>query len=336
MGTVRVAIMSGFDNLVRELGADPRHILSSVGLPENYFASHHEDDLMPYEQAEILLGAASRATQCIHFSALLGSRQTMGVVGVIAYLMRQCSTVGTAVQALLDHHSVHVKDALTLEFSESREQAWVSYRSSTSTGLNNISEEMAMAHLLVIMRGLCNDRFKATRVNFRHRQPQDLFPYLKIFSAPVYFEQNETEMVFAKHWLDKPILHADPGLRQILQTHVMQLEEDNSVDLLESVSSIIREMLPTRSCSIDMVASQMALHPRTLQRMLKEQGSSFSSLLESVRKVIATERLSNSAVPIIQLSDYLGYADNTAFTRAFKRWYGTTPKQWRKNSHSKA
>ena len=85
-----------------------------------------------------------------------------------------------------------------------------------------------------------------------------------------------------------------------------------------------------------MVASQMALHPRTLQRMLKEQGSSFSSLLESVRKAIATERLSNSAVPIIQLSDYLGYADNTAFTRAFKRWYGTTPKQWRKNNHSKA
>ena len=336
MGVVRVAVMSGFDNLVRELGADPSHVLSSVGLPKNYFVSHHEDDLMPYKQAEILLDAASRATKCVHFSALLGSRQTINVVGVISYLMQQCPTVGTAVQALFDHHSVHVKDALTLEFSETGEQARVSYRSFTNTGLSNISEEMAMAHLLVIMQGLCKDRFKATRVNFRHRQPQDLFPYLKIFSAPVYFEQNQTEMVFAKHWLDKPILHADPGLKEILHTHVMQLEEDNSVDLLESVRSTIRETLPTRSCSIDMVASQMALHPRTLQRMLKEQGSSFSSLLESVRKAIATERLGNSAVPIIQLSDYLGYADNTAFTRAFKRWYGTTPKQWRKNSHSKA
>lgn len=336
MGMVRVAVMSGFDNLVREFGAEPHHILSSVGLPENYFVTHHEDDLMPYEQAEKLLDAASRATKCLHFPALLGSRQTMNVVGVIAYLMRQCPTVGTAVQALLDHHSVHVKDALRLELSETEEQVCVSYRSFTNTGLSNISEELAMAHLLVIMRGLCKDRFKATRVNFRHRQPQDLFPYLKIFTAPVYFGQNRTEMVFAKHWLDKPILHADPGLKQILQTHVMQLEKDNSVDLLETVSGIIREMLPTRSCSIDMVASQMALHPRTLQRMLKEQGSSFSSLLESVRKAVAIERLSNSAVPIIQLSDYLGYADNTAFTRAFKRWYGTTPKQWRKNSYSKA
>ena len=335
MGMVRVAIMSGFDNLVRELGADPIPILSSVGLPENYFASHHEDDLMPYEQAERLLDAASRATNCPHFSALLGSRQTMNVVGVIAYLMRQCSTVGTALEALLEHHSVHVKDALALEFSEAGDQACVSYRSFTNTGLSNTSEEIAMAHLLVIMQGLCNDRFKATRVNFRHRQSQDLFPYLKIFSAPVYFEQYQTEMIFARHWLDKPILHADPGLKQILQTHVLQLEEEKSVDLLESVRSAIREILPTRSCSIDMVANQMVVHPRTLQRMLKEQGSSFSSLLESVRKSIATERLSNSTVSIIQLSDYLGYADNTAFTRAFKRWYGTSPKQWRKNSYSK-
>ena len=142
-------------------------------------------------------------------------------------------------------------------------------------------------------------------------------------------------MIFPRHWLDKPILHADPGLKKILHAHVLQLEEDNSVDLLDSVKSAIREILPTRSCSIDMVASQMALHPRTLQRMLKEQGSSFSSLLESVRKAIATDRLSNSSVSIIQLSDYLGYADNTAFTRAFKRWYGTSPKQWRKNSDSR-
>ena len=68
-----------------------------------------------------------------------------------------------------------------------------------------------------------------------------------------------------------------------------------------------------------------------MQRMLREEGSSFSELLESVRQEIASERLRNSDMSIIQLSDYLGYADNTAFTRAFKRWYGATPMQWRKS-----
>jgi len=56
--------------------------------------------------------------------------------------------------------------------------------------------------------------------------------------------------------------------------------------------------------------------------------------LESVRQAIATERLRNSDISIIQLSDYLGYADNTAFTRAFKRWFGSTPREWRKSVNS--
>ncbi len=336
MGMVRVAVMSGFDNLVREMGADPGDILNSIGLPEDYFSSHTEDDLMPYFQGEELLHRAAQATNCAHFPALLGSRQTMDVVGVIAYLMKQCSTVGAALQALCDHHSVHIKNASSIELNVIGEQASLSYRSFTDTGLSNNSDEMAMAHGLIIIRGLCNERFKATRVNFRHRRPQDILPYLKIFSAPVHFEQYNTEILFSKHFLDTPILHADPALKQILQSHVMQLEADNPVDILESIKGIVRELLPTGSCSIDMVASHMAVHTRTLQRMLKEQGSSFSALLESVRKELATDRLSNSSIPIIQLSDYLGYADNTAFTRAFKRWYGTTPKQWRKNYHSKA
>jgi AraC-like DNA-binding protein len=68
--------------------------------------------------------------------------------------------------------------------------------------------------------------------------------------------------------------------------------------------------------------------------MLKEQGSSFSDLLESVRQSIASDRLRNSNISIIQLADYLGYADNTAFTRAFKRWFGSTPRAWRKSVNS--
>jgi len=79
----------------------------------------------------------------------------------------------------------------------------------------------------------------------------------------------------------------------------------------------------------------MIMHERTLQRMLKQQGTSFSLLLDQVRMDIAADRLANSAVSIIQLSDYLGYADNTAFTRAFKRWYGITPMQWRKSPDSR-
>ena len=81
---------------------------------------------------------------------------------------------------------------------------------------------------------------------------------------------------------------------------------------------------------IEHIANNLSMHPRTLQRKLKEAGISYSEVVENIRKEVATERLENSNITIMQLSDYLGYKDNTAFTRAFKKWFGVTPMQWRK------
>ncbi len=335
MGTVRVGALAGFEQQVRELHGDPVAVLRTVGLSEDYFASHHEDDFMSYDLAKSILHEAALATACPHFAALLGARHDMGVMGAVGYLMQQSNDVRTALRELSEHHSFRVKDASRVDSGVIGEQAFISYHDYNSAELSGYSAEVAMGNAYIIMRALCGGRWKPTRVNFRHRQPDRLMPYLKIFSAPVYFGQFKNEIIFPKIWLDKPILEADSGLKKILQTHIMQLEELSAANLSEDVMDLIREMLPTGDCSIGTVAGRMAVHERTLQRMLKQQGTSFSQLLDRVRMDIATDRLANSAVSIIQLSDYLGYADNTAFTRAFKRWYGITPMQWRKSPDSR-
>jgi AraC-like DNA-binding protein len=335
MGMVRVGVLAGFEQQVRELHGDPGAVLRMVGLDDDYLVSRHEEDFMSYDLAESILHEAAVATACPHFAALLGTRHDMGVMGPVGYLMQQSSDVGTALQELSDHHSIQVKDASTVDIGVIGEQAFASYQNHNSAEFSRYSAELAIAHALIIIRALCGDRWKPTRVNFRHKQPDQLMPYLKIFSAPVYFGQFKNEIVFPKIWLDKPILQADSGLKQILHAHIMQLEEVSAATLSEDVVGLIREMLPTGDCSIGAVADRMAMHERTLQRMLKRQGTSFSQLVDQVRMDIATDRLANSAVSIIQLSDYLGYADNTAFTRAFKRWHGITPMQWRKSPDSR-
>lgn len=334
MGMVRVGVLAGFEKQVRELHGDPGAVLRTLGLSEDYFASRHEEEFMPYDLAESILHQAAVAVACPHFAALLGTRHDIGVMGAVGYLMQQSNDVGTALQELSDHHSFQVKDASSVDVGVIGEQACVSYHNFNSVEFSRYSAELALAHGLVIIRALCGGRWKPTRVNFRHRQPDQLMPYLKIFSAPVYFGQFKTEILFPKIWLDKPIPQADSGLKQILQTHIMQQEELSAANLPADVMGLIREMLPTGDCSIGTVADRMIVHERTLQRMLKQQGTSFSLLLDQVRMDIAADRLANSAVSIIQLSDYLGYADNTAFTRAFKRWYGITPMQWRKSPDS--
>ena len=79
------------------------------------------------------------------------------------------------------------------------------------------------------------------------------------------------------------------------------------------------------------VADQLHIHERTLNRRLQEEGSSFRRELEAVRYEVAKQLLADSEIPLSKIASALHYADATAFSRAFKRWSGTTPSRWRRD-----
>ena len=329
---VRVAMMAGFDQQVRQLMGDPAAILRDQGLPSGYFVDHSQGQLLTYDQADELLHAASVATSCPHFSILLGTQQNKNLSSVIRLVMHQSSDVGTALQALCDHPALHVASSASLTLEVFGNQACLSYKNSSISEHCRYSEELALSQTMIMFKALCGGEWAPAKVSFRHQSPHNISAYLDIFASPVHFAQSETQIHFAKTWLDLPIRQSDPALNMILQTHSQQSDDAGDQGLCSDIADIIRELLPTGQFSIEQVADLRAVHPRTLQRMLKKEGKSFSGLLESVRREIATERLLHSDISIIQLSDYLGYADNTAFTRAFRRWYGSAPMQWRKST----
>ncbi|MDA9687397.1 AraC family transcriptional regulator, partial [bacterium] len=93
---VRVGVLTGFEQQVRDLQGDPGAVLRTLGLSEDYFASHHEEDFMPYDLAESILHHAAVATAHPHFAALLGARHDIAVMGAVGYLMQQSNNVGAA------------------------------------------------------------------------------------------------------------------------------------------------------------------------------------------------------------------------------------------------
>ncbi len=331
MHDVRLAVMAGFPELVNELHSDLGAILKEVGLSPTFFTEHSGDDVISYEQIEQLLQSAATHSGCPHIGALLGSKQDINLLGVIGYVMQQSDDVGSALNELCQHFSLQVEEAATVEVVVEGDFAFLIYTTRGEIKCARQTNELALSEGMIILKAVCGAGWKPHSVNFTHKAPDNIQIYPKIFKVPVYFNQEKTQIVFPKNYLKQPIYQADPVLKKILQTHIGQLKHHLDTDLCSQVETIIRRTLPTGNCTIDNVASIMAVHRRTLHRMLKEQNSSFTDLLEKVRKSIASERLENSDISIIQLSDYLGYADNTAFTRAFKRWYGVTPMQWKKS-----
>lgn len=330
MGQVRVSVLAGFDDLVRSLGANPSTLLANFGYAPDYLVAHGVDDMMNYSAAESLLAAAALVTATPHFAVLLGTKQDMRLLGLIGQLMKYSSNVGNALEELGKTLWLHVNDNAVVDVEVDSNLAFLSYTNSDSRQPSRYSDELALSHGRIILKALCGSDWKPNRINFKHRPPEVIGPYRQLFGAPVYFSQPKNEVVFDAAWLTVPISSSDPLLHNILQSHIRTLSTAVQHDLCSDVELLIRRGLPKGVVGIENIANRLAMHPRKLQRLLKERGTSFSQLMERVRKNIATELLVNSDMPIIELSDHLGYADNTAFGRAFKRWFKVTPMRWKK------
>lgn len=334
MEQVRIAAIDGFTNLVRELDGDLALIMSDVGLPTQFFEDHDQNDLLGYETVEKLLQSAARLTNCPYFGALLGSKQTIRLLGIIGYVMQQSSTVRIAIEQLISHFSLHVQGGAILDLEVVGKYAFFTYKVTSNFKMVNQSTEMAVSAAFIVLKAVCGYHWNPTGVRFSHKAPANLKPYLGIFRVPVSFNQEESQFFFPKEILNKKIDQADPELSKILRNHIEFLKNELPNNLCGQVEILIRQALPSGKCSISYIASLMAVHRRTLHRMLKAEGSSFTVILEDVRKSIAINSLRHSDMTITQLANCLGYTDNSAFTRSFKRWTGKTPQRWKKENSS--
>jgi AraC-like DNA-binding protein len=121
----------------------------------------------------------------------------------------------------------------------------------------------------------------------------------------------------------------DPMLRRLLQQQIDALESRHGDDFPGQVRSVLRTALVTGNAGADQVAALFSMHSRTLSRRLDAFGVSFQELVDEGRFEIARQMLEDSAMEVGQIASLLDYADPSAFTRAFRRWSGTTPGRWR-------
>jgi len=122
----------------------------------------------------------------------------------------------------------------------------------------------------------------------------------------------------------------DPDLLHLLQQQIEALEVEYGDDLPGQVRRVLRTALLTDQARSDQIAMLFSVHSRTLSRRLKACGTSFQELLDEGRFEIARQMLEDTRMEVHQIAETLDYADASAFTRAFRRWSGITPGQWRK------
>jgi AraC-like DNA-binding protein len=194
-------------------------------------------------------------------------------------------------------------------------------------GAPHFDAELALSLLYRISRRHArNEADDAEEVWFTHAAPAHVARYAEVFRCPVRFGRPRNAILFDSKYLDAPLIYANPVLRDVLREGAERmLAEQGTPSLPDRVRSMLRHELDLRGVEAERVAKLLDLDVRSFRRQLIVANAPWSLLIDEARCRIACEELRKADMPIRQLSERLGFSDQSAFNRAFKRWTGMTP-----------
>ncbi|MBK7394980.1 MAG: AraC family transcriptional regulator [Myxococcales bacterium] len=190
------------------------------------------------------------------------------------------------------------------------------------------AHECALAEVLIGVRTLTGERLSPRVVRFRHARPASTRAHEQLFDCPLEFGAAHDEIVFDDAALDTPMKHANEAFFAVFSRQVEQAlaRLPKSASASANVRAAVHAALVGGHCTLATTARALATTPRTLQRRLEDEGTSFGEVVDALRRELATSYLDHG-LPLAEVASRLGYADTTAFHRAFRRWTGSSPRK---------
>lgn len=268
-----------------------------------------------------------------------GTKLKPGDYELLEYLCGSCATLGDSIRCLARYYRLLIAAELELVVSGGRAEA----RFRIAPGLPapdsmhefGLASNFAMASLHIELEGA----ELPLEICFAHRAPPyaDVFPQL--FMAPVRFECGYNAIVFPVKMLDQPLRSADPvlhaTLKRLADIELGALSDQGA--FTSKVRGAIEAELP-RGAALEAVAERLHMSPSALRGKLRLHGTTYSALLDRLRRERAKRALRQSQQSIAEIGHALGFAHPPAFNRAFRRWFGVTPNAYREapSSHPAA
>ncbi len=198
------------------------------------------------------------------------------------------------------------------------------------------SAEGSLAGCLTFCRWLTGTPLLPLEVSFQGQPPDDLEPYRQLFQAPLRFDARRYALLFREEDVEMPLPTANEALAQLHDRFAGEyLSRFSDSKVMHRARQILCRLLPQGEPRREVVAQALCLSERTLQRRLQEEGSSFQQLLDDTRRDLAVQHLAQPDLAPLEIAYLLGFADPSNFYRAFKRWFGVTPGEYRLAARSR-
>jgi len=325
-GRVRIGTYMALPAVLGERGIDPLPLLAEFGLKPADFLD--PENTISFRDAGRLFARCAEAAGCPHFALLVGQRASFSALGAVGFLMESAPDVRTALQEMSRHFRVHNPNAAITVIEEDSFAVFGFAILQAGLEAQEHILDFAMSIGLNILQAMCGPDWHPIEVRFAHARPRDLAPY-RFFRSVLRFDEGESALIFARHWMDRRPRGADPLLHMMMAHRVGDIEAHSSEDLVGQVRRMLPALVLEHTATPARVAERLGLGVRTLNRRLSAEYTSVMQLREEASNAMARQVLESTRMPVTEIAALLGYANLGAFTRAFCRWVGVAPTQWR-------
>ncbi len=262
----------------------------------------------------------------------VGQKMVIEDYGVLGFSWRTCSRVGEIFERSERYFKL-LSNTFIWQIEDSGNLSRIKLNREAHRRGMELSTEASLSATVVVLQAMTEKDISPTEVSFKHSSPEDLTDHHKAFKCPILFDQPEYSITYKTEDLNLKTAKADSSINSYL---VKQVEEKTKgikipgSSFVRDVENLIKDGLPTGIPSIQSVSELLAMSNRTLTRRLSEAGVTYRDLIKKTQEQIAKDMLRDDTNSIGDIAFLTGFSEQSAFNRAFKKWSGITPSDYKK------
>jgi AraC-like DNA-binding protein len=326
---VRGTALSNYPRLVQELGGDPAELLRAAGIRPQDIDEY--DVFIPFRGVITAVESAAIATGTHDFGRRLAQRQGIEILGPVGVAARTAATVADAF-VIFENFMAAYSPAVSATITPSGRpgRSFFEFRVLLgSVGPIPQSMELSLGVSLRVFRLMMGADYAPVTVHLPHKAVSPAGDYRTYFGCVPRFGQRNAGFTLRTADLARP-LEEDQLAHQAVVSYLNTItQRDASIG--QSTRTMVSQLLPTGAVTMKLIAAQLNLHPKALQRRLADEGQNFGDLVDDVRRAMAERYLRDTDMTLSHLTRELGYSEQSVLTRSCRRWFGAGPAAYRRS-----
>lgn len=325
---MRGTSLSNYPRLVAQLGGDPAALLATAGIDAD--AVGRQDVFIPLPRVITAIETAAQAVDAPDFGRRLAMLQGIEILGPVGVAARTAPSVADALRVFENFLSAY-SPVITLRViaQSDPERTFVEYLTlDPDLPPHPQGDELSLGVTLRVLRFLLGADYAPLSVHIPHAPLTPAEDYRAFFGCRPVFGEPAMGFTIRTADLNRPLQRDRLAHEAVVQylTSITSAEPRT----IASVRTLVRQLLPSGRVTLNLIAEQLNLHPKALQRRLATDGTSFAEIVDDVRRDAAERCLRDTRITLSHLARELGYAEQSVLTRSCRRWFGTGPAAYRK------